>query len=83
MLLLIAAVPSIVVSGTGPNQADALSDTTGKARTFIIVSLNSGIAVWTEHTFEVSEIARTGEREDLAKSCKLKSRKREPGKADA
>jgi len=46
--LLIAAVASIVMFGTGPNKAVVLSDTTGKA-TFIIVILNACIAAWTEH----------------------------------
>eukprot|EP00445_Apocalathium_hangoei_P004070 CAMPEP_0203847722 /NCGR_PEP_ID=MMETSP0359-20131031/5172_1 /ASSEMBLY_ACC=CAM_ASM_000338 /TAXON_ID=268821 /ORGANISM="Scrippsiella Hangoei, Strain SHTV-5" /LENGTH=1090 /DNA_ID=CAMNT_0050763217 /DNA_START=48 /DNA_END=3320 /DNA_ORIENTATION=- len=48
ILLLVAAVASLVVNGTGPNKSDILSYTTGKA-IFIIVFLNAGIAAWTEH----------------------------------
>eukprot|EP00445_Apocalathium_hangoei_P003764 CAMPEP_0203855036 /NCGR_PEP_ID=MMETSP0359-20131031/9419_1 /ASSEMBLY_ACC=CAM_ASM_000338 /TAXON_ID=268821 /ORGANISM="Scrippsiella Hangoei, Strain SHTV-5" /LENGTH=123 /DNA_ID=CAMNT_0050771555 /DNA_START=56 /DNA_END=424 /DNA_ORIENTATION=- len=48
VLLMVAAVASLVVNGTGPNRGDILSYTTGKA-IFIIVMINAGIAAWTEH----------------------------------
>mmetsp|Transcript_39345 Transcript_39345/g.83847 ORF Transcript_39345/g.83847 Transcript_39345/m.83847 type:complete len:1092 (+) Transcript_39345:135-3410(+) len=48
VLLMIAAVASLVVNGTGPNRGDILSYTTGKA-IFVIVVINAGIAAWTEH----------------------------------
>eukprot|EP00928_Gymnodinium_smaydae_P012483 TRINITY_DN1451_c0_g1_i6.p1 TRINITY_DN1451_c0_g1~~TRINITY_DN1451_c0_g1_i6.p1 ORF type:complete len:1115 (+),score=282.79 TRINITY_DN1451_c0_g1_i6:76-3420(+) len=48
ILLMIAAVASIVVNATGPNRADGLSYTTGIA-IFILVFLNAGIAAWTEY----------------------------------
>mmetsp|Transcript_44923 Transcript_44923/g.127231 ORF Transcript_44923/g.127231 Transcript_44923/m.127231 type:complete len:1107 (-) Transcript_44923:173-3493(-) len=137
ILLMCAAVASIVVNATGPKKNDILSYTTGKA-IFIIVFINAGIAAWTEHKaggalealskmtqasiyvlrdgvevkvdvpgivrgdivilgtgdvvpadmrlleaddVKVSEMALTGEPEDVAKSAKLKRKKRgEPEK---
>mmetsp|Transcript_97923 Transcript_97923/g.277218 ORF Transcript_97923/g.277218 Transcript_97923/m.277218 type:complete len:1038 (-) Transcript_97923:318-3431(-) len=48
ILLLTAAVASIVVNATGPRASDPLQYTTGMA-IFVIVILNAGIAAWTEH----------------------------------
>ena len=48
ILLMVAAVASILVNATGPNAADPLSYTTGIA-IGIIVLINAGIAAWTEH----------------------------------
>mmetsp|Transcript_57018 Transcript_57018/g.144753 ORF Transcript_57018/g.144753 Transcript_57018/m.144753 type:complete len:1046 (-) Transcript_57018:337-3474(-) len=48
VLLLCAAVASIVVNGYGPKKHDVLSYTTGMA-IFIIVLINACIAAWTEH----------------------------------
>lgn len=48
ILLMIAAVASIVVNATGSKASDGLSYTTGIA-IFVIVFLNAGIAAWTEH----------------------------------
>jgi len=48
ILLISAAIASIMVNATGPNRSDILSYTTGKA-IFVIVVLNAGIAAWTEH----------------------------------
>mmetsp|Transcript_78591 Transcript_78591/g.138536 ORF Transcript_78591/g.138536 Transcript_78591/m.138536 type:complete len:1060 (-) Transcript_78591:296-3475(-) len=48
ILLVIAAVASMVVNGTGAKADDPLSYTTGIA-IFVIVLLNAGIAAWTEH----------------------------------
>jgi potassium/sodium efflux P-type ATPase len=48
VLLIVAAGASVAVNATGPNYADPLSYTTGKA-IFVIVLINAGIAAWTEH----------------------------------
>jgi magnesium-transporting ATPase (P-type) len=48
VLLMVAAVASIVVNATGDRRGDILSYTTGKA-IFVIVLINAGIAAWTEH----------------------------------
>jgi len=48
ILLMVAAVASILVNATGPDAADPLSYTTGIA-IGIIVLINAGIAAWTEH----------------------------------
>eukprot|EP00929_Paragymnodinium_shiwhaense_P076340 TRINITY_DN3922_c0_g1_i1.p1 TRINITY_DN3922_c0_g1~~TRINITY_DN3922_c0_g1_i1.p1 ORF type:complete len:1086 (+),score=293.08 TRINITY_DN3922_c0_g1_i1:102-3359(+) len=48
VLLMVAAVASIIVNATGPKADSWLSYTTGVA-IMIIVFLNAGIAAWTEH----------------------------------
>jgi len=47
VLLMVAAVASVLVNATGPKAADPLSYTTGIA-IGIIVLINAGIAAWTE-----------------------------------
>eukprot|EP00927_Polykrikos_kofoidii_P005697 TRINITY_DN12259_c0_g1_i1.p1 TRINITY_DN12259_c0_g1~~TRINITY_DN12259_c0_g1_i1.p1 ORF type:complete len:1103 (+),score=207.55 TRINITY_DN12259_c0_g1_i1:58-3366(+) len=48
VLLMVAAVASVIVNATGPRAHKALSYTTGIA-IFVIVLLNAGIAAFTEH----------------------------------
>eukprot|EP00405_Crypthecodinium_cohnii_P023546 CAMPEP_0206473622 /NCGR_PEP_ID=MMETSP0324_2-20121206/32988_1 /ASSEMBLY_ACC=CAM_ASM_000836 /TAXON_ID=2866 /ORGANISM="Crypthecodinium cohnii, Strain Seligo" /LENGTH=1041 /DNA_ID=CAMNT_0053948613 /DNA_START=169 /DNA_END=3294 /DNA_ORIENTATION=- len=48
VLLMCAAVASVLVNATGSNKDDPLQYTTGIA-IFIIVVINAGIAAWTEH----------------------------------
>jgi len=48
LLLVAAAIASVVVGATGPNRDDILQYTTGKA-IFVIVLINALIAAWTEH----------------------------------